>query len=185
MLLVLLVGSQSTLMRKEISLASASFKDVDAYWKTGQYINTLGNDFSTITTDEMIAGVVIFASSGVPGASHNIYYFVDQKYLKPTPVSFDSVRDSIRNGQKVESLWILEDWIFGGQYYLGRHARYTFDYSFTEKINKRIISDYHERFYIHDKNLEKTKFLNSIEPVKNKIYDNPKAVVYNIEVGMQ
>ena len=181
--LLIVVGSQFPLIRTEYEDAASSFADVGSFWETGQYIRSLGDDFSTLTTDENIAGVVIFASSGIPGGSHNIYYFVNQQYLKPVALTYETLKNKIRNGDKIEQLWYLKDWVFGGQYYLGRHAKYTFDHPFTDKITKRIINDYHERYYIHDKSLDENRFLESLIPVKNLVYDTPNTVVYDIEVG--
>jgi len=162
------------------------YLNLEPYWQTGQYIRQIDcGECSTITTDEQIAGVVIFASSGVPGASHNIYYYVDRDKIKPVALSFKQIKDKIKAGEKVDDLWILPDWIFGGQYYLGRHARYLFDRPFYDKINKVIIEDYKEKYYIHDKNLDENAFLNSIKPVKNIIYNNPQAEVYQLNRGRE
>lgn len=181
--LSLIIGSQFSLIRNQFREDSSSFSDVSKEWDTGQYIRSIGDDFSTLTTDELSTGVIIFASSGVPGGSHNIYYFVDDTYLKPIPLTFETVKDRVMNGDKLQSLWYLEDWVLNGQYYIGRHARYTFNNEFTDRTNQRIINDYHERFYIHDFTLEKNDFLTSIEPVKNVVYMTPKTIVYDIEVG--
>ena len=182
-LVVVIIGSQTALIRNELIGESSRFSDTSEFWETGQYLRTMGSDFSTITTEELVAGVIIFASSGVPGASHNIYYFVNDKYLQPTPLTFEKIKNQIQNGEKIQSFWTFEDWIFGGRYYLGKHAKYTFEHSFLDRTNQRIISDYNEHFYIHDKSLEKNTFLESIEPVKNVVFDTPQSTIYDIEVG--
>ncbi len=182
-ILLIMIGSQAELIRSQFKEVKSSFTDVSEMWSAGQYLRGFKKDFSTITTKELAAGVIIFASSGVPGASHNIYYYVDKKNLEVKIISLQELKDKIMNGEKIQSLWYLKDWILGGKYYLGRHARYTFNHAFTDEINKKIISDYHEHYYIHDKTLKKNKFLESIEEVKNKVYDNPRIEMYDITKG--
>ncbi len=183
MVLSVIVGSQAPLIRSFFKPTTSSFDEVSDVWEAGQYVRTLGKDFSTITTDELVAGVVIFASSGVPGASNNIYYFVDKDHLRTRVLSLSTIKDRVMNGEKIQTLWYLNDWILGGQYYLGRHARYTFNHPFTDRTNKRIISDYKERFYIHDNTLETNKFLDSIKDMKNVVYDNSRITIYDLEKG--
>lgn len=163
----------------------SSFYDVDWYWETGQYLRSLDCDCSTVTTQELTAGVIIFASSGIPGGSHNIYYFIGRDKLQPESLTFGQVKDKLMSGSKIENLWILPDWIFGGQYYVGKHARYLFNKPFYDEASKIIIEEYAEKFYIHDKNLESNDFLDSIIPVKNIVYDNPKTTVYQIDKGRE
>ena len=162
---------------------TSGFDQIKPYWDAGLYLRTLDCDCSTITTDELVAGVTIFASSGVPGASFNIYYFVPKEKIKPVALTSKQIKDRLMRGDKVANIWILPDWIFGGQYYVGRHALYLFDRPFYDEINKIIISDYKEKYYIHDQDLKKNKFLESIEPVKNLIYSNPKTTIYEIDKG--
>lgn len=163
----------------------SSFEFVEWYWQTGQYLRSLDCNCSTVTTQELTAGVIIFASSGIPGGSHNIYYFVDRNKIVPDARTFEDIKDRLQAGSKIENLWTLPDWIFEGTYYIGRHARYLFNNKFYDEINKIIIEDYNEKFYIHDKNLETNDFLDSIVPVKNIIYDNPKAIVYQLDRGRE
>jgi len=181
--LSIVVGMFAPMLRQSAFGEDSGFEGVEPYWHAGLYLRALDCDCSTITTEELVAGVTIFASSGLPGGSHNIYYFIDEEKLQPDPLSRSEVWDSIVAGEKLQSLYYLPDWLLGGQYYIGRHTIYLFDHPFTDKTTQQIMEDYHERFYNHDKLAEDTTFLVSIADVKNVIYDNPQLIIYDLEGG--
>ncbi|MFH0876268.1 MAG: hypothetical protein V1859_10105 [archaeon] len=154
------------------------------YISTGEYIKYLNCNCSTITTEENIAGVVIFSISGVPGGSHNIYYYVNKSYLKPTSLTFSELIDRIKRGDKLSTLWTLPDWIFGGSYYDGRHTLNIFGMNIYDEIASRIIRDYNEKYYIHDKTKTEPNIYLSLVNTKNKIYDNPITNIYSFSDGV-
>ena len=185
MLIILIgpIGAFVPQIRERITGKSVFFDFRQQYWNTGQYILGLDCDCSTITTDEQVAGVTIFASSGIPGGTHSIYYFVDEDHLKPNLINYNEFLFNIRHGVKVTELWHLPDWIFGGEYYIGRHAINLFKRDYSNPLVQRVIKDYRMRYYIHDEVLEKPIFLISIIPLKNKIYANGLANVYDLNNG--
>lgn len=185
MLLLIFVGAFSAHIRFEYFGGDKSFVNYKPYWETGQYLRRQGDDFSTITTEELAAGVVIFASSGVPGGSHNVYYYVDEDKLQVEAKTLNQVKNMLLNGQKVANIWFLEDWIFGGQYYVGRHALYLFGSPFISEVAETIIGDYNIKYYIHDKEEDLNNFYRSLQPVKNKIYDNPYSNIHDIHRGRE
>lgn len=185
-ILVVVIGSIGAFVpqiRERITGKHSFFNFQQQYWDIGQFISTLNCSCSTITTDEQVAGVTIFASSGMPGATHSVYYFVDENYLKPNPVNYDELLFNLKHGLKVTELWHLPDWIFGGDYYIGRHAINLFKRDYSNPLAQRIIEDYKMKYYIHDEVLQKPPFLVSIIPVKNKIYENGLANVYDLSRG--
>lgn len=159
------------------------FEDHEYFWKAGEYLKSLDCNCSTITTKEQAAGVSIFASSVVPGGSHNVYYFVDKEKITAEPISFSKVKDTIISGSKLTSLWELHDWRFGGQYYVGRHTSYLFQRSFFEGVTQSIMKEYNEKYYFHDKNEEEPKLYLTLIPYQNKLYDNPKIEMYDLTEG--
>lgn len=183
MCLGIIVSTFVPLVRDSSLGRETTFENIGPYWETGQYLRSLDCDCSTITTKELTAGVVIFASSGLPGGSHNIYYYVDDDKIRPNALPYEELKERITSGRKVQGIWFQEDWIFGGQYYIGRHTRYLFDNPYTDQTVQQIVADYNEQFYIHDKLEAENDFLRSIDDVKNVVYDNPKATVFDIHKG--
>jgi hypothetical protein len=172
MVLIILAGTvfAFTPQIREIATGKHSvFPYKHQYAAVGDYIQSLDCNCSTITTDELVAGVTIFAASGVPGGSHNIYYYVNKSFLRPEQVSFSDVVETIKGGRKLTGLWVLPDWIYGGEYYHG--------------TVQRILNDYKEEYYIHDKALKAPEFYQSISPIFNKVYDNPLADVHHLKRG--
>lgn len=182
LLFLIILGMFSPLLRSSATGEVDAFDDVGMFWSTGEYLRALDCNCSTITTEELVAGVTIFAASGIPGGSHNIYYFINESLITPQKRPFSEVKEQFLNGDKI-NLYYLPDWLFGGQYYVGRHTRYLFDYPYTDRLNKRIVSDYHEKYYIHDVTLDSTTFLYSIEHAKDLVYSNPKTIMYSLEKG--
>jgi hypothetical protein len=160
-------------------------ENYDEYWRTGQFAKSMNEDSSIITTDEQTAGIILFASSGMPGGSHNVYYYVDRDLVKPTRLSFTKIKNKFMSGDKVTRLWYLPDWIFGGEFYIGRHARYVFGRPVTDRIVQRMMEEYKEHYYVHDKSLEEPTFYKSITPIKNKIYDNPAESMWDLRQGRE
>ena len=181
--LLLIIGAFVPLIRQQIINESDDFVDILNFKAAGKYIKSLNCQCSTVTTEELVAGVVIFSESGVPGASHNIYYFINSSQLNVQKISYEDVKRGFLAGEKLTDLWILNDWILGGQYYVGRHAKLVFENRFNDPRVQRVMNDYHEKYYIHDKNLKTNTYYDSIYDVKNKVYDNPVVSINDMVKG--
>jgi hypothetical protein len=182
-ILALVIAGYTSQYRQIFFEKRSVFPFKEQYWQTGQYLSKIQCNCSIITTEEQVAGVTIFASSGVPGGSNNIYYYVDKSHIKTEQLNLSSIIDSFKRGNKVTSFWKLPDWIFGGEYYLGRHTRNLFKMDYREKIAQQIIEDYNVKYYIHDNTLDANRFYSSIIPAYNKVYSNPMVEMYNLDNG--
>ncbi len=180
---ILLSGAFLPIAKQQFIGEKTGFENILTFKAAGKYLKQLNCECSTVTTDEHEAGIVIFSETGIPGASYNIYYFVDQNNLKFKKLTFEEIQGSFLSGNKITDLWILEDWILGGQYYLGRHAKLIFDSKFNDHNVIRVIKDYKEKYYIHDLNLKPNTYYNSIYDVKNKVYANPVISIYDMKRG--
>jgi len=183
MILLLVFGSFFAQYRDILKNKSSVFPYEEGYWNTGLYLRSLNCNCSTLTTDELRAAVMIFASSALPGGSNNIYYYVDRQYLTPKMMDFGIIRERLRKGEKVTTLWELPDWIFGGTYYEGRHAKLLLSSSQWKEENQRIILDYKVKYYIHDKKLRESNFFKLTHPSFNKVYDTHLSDVHSMGKG--
>ncbi|NTV23479.1 MAG: hypothetical protein HGA85_03830 [Nanoarchaeota archaeon] len=184
LLLLICVAAAFVPQYREVILQKPSVLPArDQYYSAGDYIRELDCNCSTVTTGELVAGVTIFAASGVPGGSHNIYYYVNKSYLQTEAVNFSHAFETLKSGEKLTGFWRLPDWIFGGEYYHGRHTVNLFQRDFRDKISRRIVNDYKEYYYIHDKELEEPAFYQSMEPAMNRIYENSLISVHDLRKG--
>ena len=183
-LFFLFVGSFFPQIKGVLRDAYTVFPYTEKYWNTGLYLRSINCNCSTITTQELEAAVSIFASSTLPGGYYNIYYYVDKSYLQPKFIGFEKIKEDLKNGVKVAGLWELPDWIFGGTYYEGRHARLLLESEFQSETAKRIITDYKVDYYIHDKNQRPSNLYNSLFKKMDKVYDNPLTNVHSLQKGL-
>jgi len=100
--------------------------------------------------------------------------------LKAKRMSFKEIIDSIFNGRQIKSIWTLEDWINGGEYYTGKHSWQIINTPYTSTLNQRLLEDYQVQFFVRDKKKSKGILFTSIEPIKNKMYDNPSISIWDI-----
>lgn len=182
-ILLLLAGAFFPILRSIIFSEGDDFHDLLKFRAGGQYLKSLNCNCSTVTTDELVASIIIFSESGIPGASFNVYYYIEKDRLKVTISTFDDVKNTILSGGRVTDLWALEDWLLGGQYYVGRHAKLVFENKFNEPRVLKVMEDYREKYYIHDKSLKPNTYYDSIKNVKNKVYDNPVMAMYDMRLG--
>jgi len=93
--------------------------------------------------------------------------------------------EDILAGRKVSSLWELKDWVFGGNYYWGRHGVFLYNNEITNPTVQRLLADYKTETFVHYADSNSSILFNSIQVIKNKFYDSPAVSVWDLKGGRE
>ena len=98
--------------------------------------------------------------------------------------SFSDIVDDVKKGRKIRQFFELQDWIFGSNYYSGRHIFYLGNHNFLDPFSVRILKDYKIKYIADSPQVqEKSELFESVVNLKNKLYSNPMVDIYDINKG--
>lgn len=110
--------------------------------------------------------------------------FIDRENLHVDEISLQEVWKDFRKGKKIRQIYSLEDTIFGGDYYFGRHIGYLNNRPLTDPKVQEIVKRYNIKYIINDANQEGShKFFLSFQDMKNKVYSSEKLELYDLTQG--
>ncbi|RMF05631.1 hypothetical protein D6764_04195 [Candidatus Woesearchaeota archaeon] len=90
----------------------------------------------------------------------------------------------LKSGRKVRELYYLNDWLFPGTYYHGRHIASLNGRTISDPIAWRIIDSYSIKYLIDSPVYPaKTRFFESVQPLKNKVYSSGMIDIYDLNGG--
>ena len=109
--------------------------------------------------------------------------------VKPTynfeTVTYEDLKSKFDTGNKITHLFNMEDWIFGGNYFFGRHIQHLKKNSIFSPIPRNIIESYKIK-YILDSDIyegEKHRFFNDVIQNNNLIYSTKNLYLYDLKNG--
>ncbi|MBN2566870.1 hypothetical protein JXB02_02165 [Candidatus Woesearchaeota archaeon] len=182
-LIIATIVSSNVIIHREFFFNEPSVVyNYDEITASSTYINGLDLNSSILVDDGMLASVIIYAQTGIPSTPFNVLEFGDLSKLKPIRRSNEEIKRMLLDGE-LKELWIIPDWITPGTYYWGRHGIFVYERSYTDPLVKKLMREYKEEYYIRDKYRKPTNFFISIEPIKNKIYDNPAISMWDLQRG--
>ena len=136
--------------------------------------------FNDLTTDGRIS-----ALSGKPNINF-LEPIVAKKAAKSVvSLAFPTVLSDLLQGNKITSFGKMDDWIFSGTYYSGRHEYSINRFGYNDQKSKLVMEAYNVRYSIGNKveTLQEKNFHSTVSEIKNKVYDNPIIEIIDISKG--
>ncbi len=158
------------------------------YAAAGYYLSfdETAGDFSILNSKEDVRYQRVAYYAGAIGAVSAQSVYTQDKPYNITSITFDEIKEDIQKGNKIQQAYTLNDWIFGKDYYHGKHIYRLTQSDLLDKHTKEILNSYNIRYMVDsDIAQEKFKIFESLQPIKNKVYANPRIDVYDMQKGRQ
>ena len=153
------------------------------YMAAGNYLNDKGDiSIHTSSSIDYDRKTAYYAKKVISVLAQST--FISNKNFEIEKISFSELWDSFVKGKKIRIIYSLKDPIFSSYYYHGRHISYLNGRDIYDGTVNEIIDLYNINYVIDSPDsTRKTKFFQSAQPIRNKVYSSSRLDVYDLSKG--